>query len=229
MDEDDKKKDGIDEEDDADEDQDLDEDLEDDDLDLDDEDGDDKEEKDSGDDEGKEGDDDEDDEDFNEKDLDDPAKRQKAVELLKKSKSALKQRAIWKDRALKAGYGKEKNTPKPPEKKKATASKGTDALAEAAHLNELTNFRLDHPDLPRRMVNEVRNYARANGMTMEKALKRPLMQHFVNDKALRERLSKASIDSKHRSPQNKPAKDWSKATPQEVEAHAREVRERANR
>lgn len=227
MDEDDKKKAA--DENDGDEDQDLDEDLEDDDdLDLDDEDEDEgKEEKDSDDDEGKdEGEEDDDEDDFTEEDLNDPAKREKALALLKKSKSALAQRAIWKDRALKAGYGKEKKIPPPPPKKKASGSKGEDVLAEAANLNELTNFRLDHPELPRLMVKEIKNYARANGCSMEKALKRPLMQHFVNDKAVRERLSKASISSKHRGPQTKPAKDWVKATPQEVADHTREVLER---
>lgn len=228
MDDEDKKKNGEGE----DSDQDLEDDeLDEDELDEDGEDDEDEEEKDSeDDDEEKDEDDDEEDEedgDFDEKDLEDPAKRAEAVALLKKAKSAIKQRAIWKKRALKAGHGKEKQTPPAANlKKKTSVSKGNEVLEAATKLNELTNFRLDHPDLPRKMVSEIQKYASANEMTLEKALRRPLIQRYVNDKALKERLSKASISSGHRSTQTKPTKDWSKATPQEVAEHEREVRER---
>jgi len=175
---------------------------------------------------GEEGDQDEDDEDenFSEEDLKDPAKAAKALDLLKKSKSALKQKAIWKRRAMQSGYGKTEN--KKPVAKKAAQPKASEAVEEARQLNELTNFRLDHSDIPRKMVNEIQKYARANGVTMERALKTPIISRFVADKQMKEKLSNASPSSRHRGTHTAPAKDWTKATSAEVAAHEREVRER---
>lgn len=205
---------------------------------LDDED-DDEEPSDDDDEEGeedeKEGDDekdeDEDDEkdvpDYQESDLEDPEKRKKFLKEFNESKSAIVQRAIWRKRAKKLGWGKEqeRNPPaKPPAKSKKD---GSSEVEEAKNLNELTNFRLDHPDLPRLMVKEVETYARAAGISLEQAMKRPLIKRFVRDKKLKERLSNASASSKHRSPQSKTAIDWDTATPEQVAAHRAEIARRA--
>lgn len=191
-----------------------------------------EEDDEEGDDDETDGDEGEDDEegddvkDFQESDLEDPEKRKKFLKAFNESKSALAQRAIWRKRAKKLGWGKEQEQ-NPPAKKPVKGTKsGTSEVEEARHLNELTNFRLDHPELPRLMVKEVETFAKAAGISMEKAMKRPLVRRFVNDKKLRERLSKASPSSRHRSPQSKPQVDWSKATPEQVAAHAAEVRNR---
>jgi len=170
----------------------------------------------------------EDDDEFSDEDLNDPAKRKKALEILKKHKSIAKQRAIWKDRALKSGFSKtKKEDDKSPKPQKETRKQSTQsAVQEARELNELTNFRLDHPDIPKAMVSEIKKYARANEMTLEEAMKKPLIRRFVNDKQLKERLSKASPSSRHRTPQRSAPKDWSKASAEEVAAHAAEVRRR---
>lgn len=173
-------------------------------------------------------DDDGDEKEFAEKDLEDPEKRKEVLELIKKSKSALKQRAIWKKRAMQSGYGKEKENQKPTKKEAPPTKKSSSAVQEAMDLNELTNFRLDHPDLPRTMVKEIKNYARANQMSMDKAMERPLIRRFVNDKKLKERLSQASPTSRHRNSQSSAPKDWSTATAIEVAAHEAEVRRRAS-
>lgn len=216
------------------EDQDEDETLEDD-IDLEDDDVDEGGESDGENDgeEGEEDDDSEDEEDeetdFSEQDLEDPEKRKLALAELKKSKSALKQRRIWKERAIKAGWEKNKQQ-KPPVKKtkKSAAYESQAAVVEARQLNDLTNFRLDNPGIPRKMVSEIQKYAVAHEMTMEQAMKRPLIQRFVNDKKLRARLSKASPNSRHRDSQTASPKDWSKATPAEVTAHRAEINRRAS-
>jgi len=199
-------------------------------IDLDDEDLEDEEEKDSEDSEDKsdEEDEDEDEDEFDEKDLDDPEKRKNVLALIKKSKSAMKQRAKWKARALKAEKDKEKPSSAKPPKKVSSGTKNQEAI-ENARRYERNEFRLDHPDIPRRMVDEIQKHAIAHGMTMEKTLRRPLIQRFVNDKKLKERLSKASPSSRHRSPQSAPTKDWSRATSAEVAAHEAEIRQRTQK
>lgn len=171
---------------------------------------------------------------FEEKDFDDPEKRKAALDLLTKAQSVLKQRAIWKRRAIDSGYGKTPEVSVDPKAKppaaKNTPAKNDAALDEVRRSNERTEFRLDHPDLPRRMIDEIEKFARANGMTLEKTMRSPLIKRFVNDKEEKERLSKASPTSRHRSPQTAPPVDWAKATPEAVAEHAAKARQaNANR
>jgi len=224
------KKDDIDE---GDDDLDLDLDLDDDadNLDLDDDEGDGKDDDaETADDKDKDADADDDDDstDFTEEDLKNPEKQKLALEELKKAKSSARQRAIWKKRALKAGWKKDQPPEAQPPKKKTPAPKSADAVEEARRLNERTEFRLDHPEVHRKMIDEIQKYATANNMTLEQAFRRPLIQKFVNDKDLKERLSKASPTSRHRSSHAQPPKDWSRATSEEIAAHEREVRQRAS-
>jgi len=154
-----------------------------------------------------------------EEDLSDPANQAKVLEAYKKTKSILKQKKHWREKALK---GADKEADKPPVPKKKPASKGSE-LEEIRRLTERNDFRFDHPEIPSKMVDEVQDYATAKGISLEEALQKPIVRKFVNDKDARARLAKASPSSKHRGPQTAKPIDWTKATPEQVAARTQEI------
>lgn len=153
-----------------------------------------------------------------EEDLSDPANQAKVLEAYKKTKSLIKQKKHWREKAK----GTDKEADKPPVPKKKPASKGSE-LEEIRRLTERNDFRLDHPEIPSKMVDEVQDYASAKGISLEEALQKPIVRKFVNDKDARARLAKASPSSKHRGPQTAKPIDWTKATPEQVAAHRNEI------
>jgi len=153
-----------------------------------------------------------------EEDLSDPANQAKVLEAYKKTKSLIKQKKHWREKAK----GADKEADKPPVPKKKPASKGSE-LEEIRRLTERNDFRLDHPEIPSKMVDEVQDYASAKGISLEEALQKPIVRKFVNDKDARARLAKASPSSKHRGPQTAKPIDWTKATPEQVAAHRNEI------
>lgn len=160
-----------------------------------------------------------------EEDLKDPANAAKVLEAFKNSKSTIAQKKVWRDRATKAGWKKDGEKPAEKPAKKADAPKA-EAQGEQARSNERIEFRLDHPDIPRRMIDEIETYAKAKGVTLERAMRSPLVQKMVNDKTLKEKLSKASPSSKHRNPRTTPEINWATATPQQVKDHEAAIRAR---
>lgn len=124
-------------------------------------------------------------------------------ELLKVAKSALAQKA---------------------KSKKDQEKKEPEAKREPSSSNDRTEFRIDHPDLPRAMVDQIEKFAKANSMSMEAALKQPMVQNFVNNKKTKERLANASASPRHKPTTDKPPKDWANATSQEVAEHAASIR-----
>lgn len=165
---------------------------------------------------------------IDDKDLENPEKRKEVLRKIKEAESALKQKQMWRKRAIKAGWKKDQQ---PEEKKpsKSQSEKSDKGSNEDLRSNERIEFRIDHPDIPRRMVDEIERFAKANGVTLERALRSPIVKRFVNDKELKAKLSKASPSSRHRPSRTPEPKDWSRATPEEVAAHAAEVRRKANR
>lgn len=167
-------------------------------------------------------------EDYDEKDLEDPEKRKRLLEIAKQAKSALKQKQMWRDRAEKSGW--KKDQPMAPVKKtntKPSIQKSNDVLDEVKRVQERTDFRIDHPDIPRSAIDEIEKYARVHEISLEKAARSPIVRQYVENKVKKDRLSNASPTSKHRSSQTTPPKDWSRATSEEVAAHAAEIRRRA--
>lgn len=160
-----------------------------------------------------------------EEDLKDPANAAKVLEAFKNSKSTIAQKKVWRDRATKAGWKKEGEKPseKPAKKVEAPKAETNDELLRRLDRNE---FRQDHPDIPRRMVDEIETYAKAKGVTLERAMRSPLIQKMVSDKTLKEKLSKASPSSKHRNPRTPPEINWATATAQQVKDHEAAIRAR---
>lgn len=220
-----KKKLGLDDEDDEDDELDDDEDSDDDsDEDEDDEDSDDDE----GDDENDEDDDSDEDEDEEEK----PRKKSPKIDFDKLSKeeavkiaqSALAQKSKLKKKlSLLEGEGDGKSAKKTRKAKEERPSNQINV--------ERIEFRQDHPDLKRKDVDAVERFAKANGLSMEKALKDPLIKTYIQKRLEKRGNLDASISGRSRGAPLRPkgGKDWSIASDDDYNAKRREVLSRRPR
>lgn len=158
---------------------------------------------------------------MNEEDLKNPENQKKALDALNKAKSVISQKKVWRDRAIKAGYSKDnppkKETPAP----KAPAPQ--QSQQNQPDTSDRLEFRLDHPDVSRRQMDQIEKYAKANGINLEKAYKQPLIQRFLKDSKKKEDLLNSSPTSQHRGTPTTPPKDWAKATRADVEQRRREI------
>lgn len=191
-----------DEEGDADEGADSDEDL---DVDLD-EDEEEEGEADGSEDEDEEGGDaDEDDESEGGEDTDDD-------ESKKKNLSAIAQKKKWRERALKAERELAQKTGKKPSGKTSSQSRASNRA------NVLINFRLDNPTLKLKEVEEIEAYAEAKGVSLSEALKSPVIKIMIARNKKKAQLQGGSVSPSRRSQPTKPAKDWSRAGREDMEA-----------
>lgn len=153
----------------------------------------------------------------------DPEKQEKLKDYnLNKAKETIQQKRHWREKAKK----EEPAPPKKPEPatppKKEEAGKD-DSVQEVRRVQEHIDFRLDHPELPKNVIDEVSEFARANNLTLEKALNRPLIQKYIEDKKIKRDTLAASPTSKNRSTPAAGEKDWSKASLAEIKQHRSEI------
>ncbi len=159
----------------------------------------------------------------------DPAKQEKLKEYnLNKAKETIEQKRHWREKAQK----KQEATPKP-EEKKPEAKKPAQQSSQDDDLRrreERIDFRLEHPEIAKPMLEQVEKYARANNLTLEQAIQEPFVKKAIEDKKVKEQVLAASPTSKHRSStQSSSPKDWSSASLAEIAAHRAEILSRAGR
>ncbi len=161
---------------------------------------------------------------MDENSMKDEAQRAKALDALNKAKSIIHQKQIWRERAVKLGHGKTEPAPvADPTKKPESPTTQTDKFKE-----ERFDFRIDHPELPKPVVEEVEKYARANNMTLEDAIKSPIVKKYIDEKKTKDELLAASPSSRQRSNSSAGQIDWATATPEQVRAHRKEIIQRGS-
>lgn len=127
------------------------------------------------------------------------------------------QRKKFRKRALKAEAELaelKKEQPKP-------ASKKSDATLE---IKKRMDFRLDHPELSSKEVDEIEAIARAKGVSLEQAMKSPVIKVFLKASARKREHQKASPETRHRSAPRIKGKDPMDMSPEEFEAYKRQVK-----
>ena len=147
---------------------------------------------------------------FDEKDLEDPDKSKELAEKLKSAKTTIAQKRHYKTKF-------EETKVTPPAKPVVVPPKPNESKKEISS-SERVEFRQDHPELPREVVKEIAEQAAAYGISMEEALKKPLVQKYVKDV-----LDAADVEDASVAPARHPAsgiaeKDWGNATPEEMNA-----------
>jgi hypothetical protein len=101
------------------------------------------------------------------------------IEALKtKAKTLSHQKALYRDKYKKAQQEVEdlKKKTNPPESK--TPQKKQDAFKIES--GERAEFRQDHPDLTREDVNEIQAFAESHKIPLEEAVKKPMVQAFLD-------------------------------------------------
>lgn len=81
-----------------------------------------------------------------------------------------------------------------------------------------TDFRLDHPELSKDQQLKVIAHAGAYNVTPEEALKDPMIESYLKSSSTAEDVDEASMAPGHQAGGAIADKDWSTATPAEIEA-----------
>lgn len=154
-------------------------------------------------------------ENFDPKDLNDPDKSAELEKRLASAKTTIHQKRHYRDLAKAGKPGKPANA--------APAAKPNPAPVAAEDKKGIdpqvaTDFRLDHPELTKEQQKKVIAHAEAYKITPEDALKDPLMQKYIESTTAKEDVEDASPAPGRRSGTSIGERDWSGATPAEMEA-----------
>ena len=127
------------------------------------------------------------------------------------------QRKKFRDRALKAEAELaelKKKQPKPTSKKPDVSADKADRM----------DFRFYHPELSSKEVDEIEAIARAKGVSLEQAMKSPVIQVFLKASARKREHAKASPETRHRAAPRPKGKDSMDMSPEEFESFKRQVK-----
>lgn len=151
---------------------------------------------------------------FKDEDWEDPEKAKRANALLMKNqKTTISQKRHFRTKAQKLEEQSKNGGQGGKENKDKNEKKETGASAERLE------FRQDHTDIPREAVDEIEKYAKAHNQTMEQALSGSLfLQSFVKQVKEKKKNESAGLGGNSgRKPNAGGGKDWSQASPQEIE------------
>ena len=152
---------------------------------------------------------------FKDEDKEDPAKMTQLNDaIIRSAQTTVHQKRHYRDLA-KAGkpaapVAPTTPAPKPTEQEKKDEKKIDPQVA--------TDFRLDHPELSKAQQLKVIAHAGAYGILPEDALKDPLMVQYIQSTNTREDVEDASPAPKQGAGTGIADRDWSNATPAEMEA-----------
>jgi len=147
---------------------------------------------------------------FKDEDLVDPVKSAELAEKLKSAKTTIAQKRHYRDKLAEAT----KVVPPvvTPPKPADTAEKKEIPSADRVE------FRQDHPEFSKEVVKVIADHATAYGVTLDEALKNPVIQKYVKDVAVAEDVEDASVTPARHPGGNTADRDWSSASPAEMEA-----------
>lgn len=150
---------------------------------------------------------------FSEDDKNDPEKVTALNEaILRSAQTTVHQKRHYRELA-KAG----KTTPPAPVTPAAPTAKDK-ADEKKVDPQIATDFRLDHPELTKEQQLKVIAHAGAYGIPPEDALKDPLMQSYIKSSQVQEDVEDASPSPSRKAGAGIADRDWSNATPAEMEA-----------
>lgn len=155
---------------------------------------------------------------FDPADLADPEKAAELEEKLKSAKTTVAQKRHYRDQVTKLKGTPAPTAPTGPTAPAAPAPEKKTEEVKGIDPNVATEFRLDHPELSKEQAKKILQHAAAYQITPEEALKDPLMVQYVQSTTNNEDAEDASP-----APANQPGgsiaeRDWSNATPKEMEA-----------
>lgn len=158
---------------------------------------------------------------FKDEDYQDPEKVEKLQEALKSAQTTIHQKRHYRTKFEELnGKGNPKPGDPAPAAPAAPAAPTAQDKADEKKVdpNVATNFRLDHPELSKDQQLKVIAHAGAYGISPEEALKDPLMQSYIQSMNTQEDVEDASPSPRPRAGAGIADRDWSNASPAEIEA-----------
>lgn len=129
------------------------------------------------------------------------------------------QRKKFRERAL-AAEARVAELEKKQTKPNATSKKPDVSVDKA----ERMDFRFDHPELSSKEVDEIEAIARAKGLSLEQAMKSPVIKIYLKASARKREHSIASPETRHRAAPRIKGKDPITMSTEEFEAYKRQVK-----
>lgn len=99
-------------------------------------------------------------------------------------------------------------------------------LNEALVEKEIVNFRFDHPNLKTSQVEEIHEFAKANGITLEEAYNKPLVKQYLSNIEKSQQVINAVPKNSKSNSVNKKQIDWASASMDDVRKHRQEILQR---
>lgn len=126
----------------------------------------------------------------------------KAVERELKSRKALntaiKQKIEWREKATSQTGQNQEVTPQVSTNPSVKTTDNFDELLEKKVTEKLEEKELNSLDYSDELKSEVKNYAKANGMSIAQAIKSPYMEFLRQEEAKKDRAEDASLGNKRR-------------------------------
>jgi hypothetical protein len=162
---------------------------------------------------------------FKEEDYDDPDKLAELKQHQEKLKTTVHQKRHYRDKYQEAIKPPEK---KPEEKKPEKKEVSTTPEKKGIERTDLVEFRQDHPELSKEVAKEVAEHATAYGISLEEALKKPIIQKYIQDQNTKNDVEDAGITPGNRAGSGLEKKDWSSASEAEITAARNKILQGGN-
>lgn len=155
---------------------------------------------------------------FTDDDYADPDKVDELKKHQEKLKTTIHQKRHYREKAKKVVTPAPATPPeKKPENTAAPAAAADDTKAEKIE------FRQDHPELSKDLVNDIFDHAKVKGITPYQALELPLIKQMIKSKQTKEDVEDASVPPARKSGSGIEKKDWSTASQEEIVAQRNKI------
>lgn len=159
---------------------------------------------------------------FKEEDYDDPDKVEELRKHVENSKTTIHQKRHFRDKALKLEdqikTGSGKPAEKKEEKKPDNNGQPADGAAKVVDPTQIVNFRLDNPSYSKEVISEITRLAGAFGVSMEEVAASETGKAVIKNIESRNDNADATLPPARRAGTGIEKRDWSNATPAEIEA-----------
>lgn len=149
----------------------------------------------------------------------------KAVERELKSRKllskAIQQKREWREKATSQTEQKPVENPQP--KPTETQTPDINELVDRRVTEKLEENTLTSANISDEIKTEVKNYAKANGVSISQALNSPYVKYLQQEEDKKQKIEKASLGNNHRAPVN--SSDFSKAKPTDFDLTTKEGRD----
>lgn len=163
---------------------------------------------------------------FKDEDYDDPDKVEELRKHVANSKTTINQKRHFRDKVTKLEETIKNGSGKPPVKKEGEADNGKPPVTEAnkgVDPVQVVTFRQDNPSLSKTTVAEITRIAGAFGISMEEAAASETGKAVIKNLENKESNADASLPPSRKAGTGLEKKDWSNASPAEIDAQRRKI------